>query len=86
MNNLVNVGGNALEAQFEIVAGSYEYKVADAGWTIERAFFEGELRRSDTQVTMSDPGPGGPNGTITLAEDGCYSWAVVADRYRRAAC
>jgi len=78
VNNLVNVGGNTLEAQFEIVAGSYEYKVADAGWTIERAFIDDDTTL-DTAVAMIDPGPGGPNGTITFVEDGCYSWEVVAD-------
>ena len=81
VNNLVNTGGNTLEARFEIAAGDYEYKVADAGWTIERAFTDSDTTL-DTQVTMTDPGPGGPNGTITIAEDGCYSWTVDRQRHR----
>ncbi|MBT8445113.1 MAG: hypothetical protein KJO13_10215, partial [Gammaproteobacteria bacterium] len=77
VNNLVNVGGSTLEAQLEIPAGDYEYKVADAGWGNERAFIDGDTTL-DVPVTMTDPGPGGPNGTITLAEDGCYSWVIDA--------
>jgi len=75
VNNLVNTGGNTLEAQFMITAGDHLYKVADDGWAIERAFTGGDTQL-DTLVTMTDVGGGGPNGTITIARDGCYSWTV----------
>ena len=51
--------------------------MADAGWTIERAFIDGDTTL-DAPFTMTDPGPGGPNGTITIPADGCYSWVIDA--------
>ncbi len=64
------------EAEFEIAAGSYEYKIATADWSYERTV-DGAETALDTELALI-PGSGQPNSQFVVAEDGCYNFAIDA--------
>ncbi len=72
-----NFGGNIYQAEFEVVAGDYEYKVATSDWdTYARA---ADPTPIGSAVTLDIEGEfGGANGTISFAEDGCYNFTLDA--------
>jgi glycosidase len=68
---LVNLGGGQYASAFQVSAGNYEFKLASADWSSERT--RGE------DVVLGEPlvlDPGGGNIRISLAQDGCYQFAV----------
>ena len=72
----INFGGNIYEAEFEMAAGEYTYKVGSAGWEVERATSPDDvLEVGDTQGLV-DPGPGGPEGVLIVPEDGCFNFTI----------
>ncbi|MGD8977984.1 MAG: pullulanase-associated domain-containing protein, partial [Gammaproteobacteria bacterium] len=72
----VNFGDGIYQAEFEMVAGEYNYKVGSAGWEVERATSPDDvLEVGDTQPLV-DPGPGGPEGVLIVPEDGCFNFSI----------
>jgi glycosidase len=70
-SKLINLGSGQYAAAFEIAAGNYEFKLASADWSSERT-------RGD-DVVLGEPfllDPGGGNIRLSLAQDGCYQFAV----------
>jgi pullulanase len=72
----INVGGGEYQAEFEIVAGEYNYKVGSAGWEVERATERADVLEVDDTQALVDPGPGGPEGILNAPEDGCYNFTA----------
>ncbi len=68
-----NFGGNIYQAEFEIAAGEYQYKIAQSEWDIFDRIVAGSDTLPDTLYTTSDPGPGGPNGNLVIPSDGCWN-------------
>ncbi len=68
---LINVG-DGYEAEFEIDAGPYEFKLADAGWTIEYSS-EGPVTVGEVTSFPNSAGGSG-NSSIAIADNGCYNW------------
>ncbi|MEJ2523848.1 MAG: hypothetical protein P8080_13435, partial [Gammaproteobacteria bacterium] len=64
------------EAEFEITAGSYEYKIATADWSYERTV-DGQATPFDTELSLI-PGGGQPNSQLSIPEDGCYNFSLDA--------
>ncbi|MDH3646099.1 MAG: pullulanase-type alpha-1,6-glucosidase, partial [Gammaproteobacteria bacterium] len=70
--DFVNLGGGTYQAQFTMVAGTYEFKLADEGWTFEYT------NGGDVPVGVATELPGaGDNASITIPSDGCYTWTVT---------
>jgi glycosidase len=68
---LVNLGEGQYASAFQVSAGNYEFKLASADWSSERT--------ADVSVTLGEPvtlNTGGANVRISLAQDGCYQFAV----------
>ncbi len=68
--------GDAYEAEFELTAGDYEFKLADAGWTFEYALpgqtaIVGEAIRMGAVAAAGDP-----NTLLSIAADDCYTWQL----------
>jgi pullulanase len=72
----INFGEGAYQAEFEMVAGEYNYKVGSAGWEVERATEPDDVLEAGDTQPLVDPGPGGPEGKLTVAEDGCYNFTA----------
>ena len=72
-----NYGNNIYQAEFELSAGDYQYKIAQADWDQFDRIVAGEDTLPDVTYVTSDPGPGGPNGSLVLPKDAC--WNVTLD-------
>ncbi|MDH3646752.1 MAG: hypothetical protein OER80_08265, partial [Gammaproteobacteria bacterium] len=70
--NFVNLGG-AYMARFSMSTGTYEFKLADDGWSFEYT------NSGSVPIGMATdfPGGGGSNASITIPADGCYQWTVA---------
>ena len=75
VNNFINFGGDTYQAQFEVAAGTYEYKVADDGWTIERSNNLDVLEPGET-ITIQFLTGGFGNTAFTAPEDACYEFTL----------
>jgi glycosidase len=74
----VRTGETAFEAEFELAAGAFPYKVALADWSFERAVLAEDTVPGVGALPLVDPGPGGPNGNLAIAEAGCYNFRIDA--------
>jgi pullulanase len=72
----INFGAGIYQAEFEMTAGEYNYKVADAGWTVERATAPDDVLQVGDSQGLVDPGPGGPEGVVNVPSDGCYNFTI----------
>ncbi len=70
----INFGGGIYQSEFEMTAGEYNYKVADAGWSVERATAPDDVLEPGQTQALLDPGPGGPEGVLNVPADGCYNF------------
>ncbi|MEJ2522947.1 MAG: hypothetical protein P8080_08720 [Gammaproteobacteria bacterium] len=72
-----NFGSNIYQAEFELAAGAYSYKIAQSEWDIFDRIVAGEDTVPNVTYVTSDPGPGGPNGNLVVPSDGC--WNITLD-------
>jgi glycosidase len=73
-SRFANMGGNVYEAEFEVVAGSYEFKVASADWSTADFTADGAIAL-EASVALQ-PGSGLANTTIEIPTDGCYNFRL----------
>ncbi len=69
-----NLGGDIYEARVSLGADTFEYKIASADWSVERSYNDG-VTPLDTEVSLGVPAG---NGSITIADAGCYAWTMDA--------
>jgi VCBS repeat-containing protein len=69
-----NLGGNDYQAEFEVVAGTYDFKVASADWSTVDFTADGAIAL-DAATTLL-PGSGLANTTIEITDDGCYNFQL----------
>lgn len=78
VNGFSDQTGGLYVARFAVDPGSYEWKIADAGWSIEYC----------TAVTLEEGAPASAplygcafpmNGTINIPEQGCYEFNMQTD-------
>ncbi len=72
----LRTGLTSFEAEFEIAAGSYGYKIALEDWTFERVV-AGQDTVLDVELPLID-GAGQSNGNLVIPADGCYNFALDA--------
>jgi len=81
--NFVNFGDGTLQAEFELTAGEWEFKIASPGWDVQYApdpATQGTLQAGGPALTMEDTAPVGPNGSMNIPAEGCYNFLLnVAD-------
>ena len=70
-SKFLNFGDNVYQAEFEILAGSYPYKIASGDWTVQRSSVLRVLEPGTT-ITVVDSNLGGTNTAFSAPEDGCY--------------
>ncbi|MDH3589363.1 MAG: alpha-amylase family glycosyl hydrolase, partial [Gammaproteobacteria bacterium] len=74
----VNFGAGIYRAEFDMQAGSYDFKLADGDWTVVEYARPGETVIIGEQTELPGVVPdGGPSSTVVIAEDGCYSWELA---------
>lgn len=74
---LVNTGANVYRARFALPPGRWEWKIADAAWTIERTPDPASPVPLDTWVPTQDRGDWSPNALVdVLAGGACVSWTL----------
>ncbi len=64
----------AYEAEFELAAGTYGFKIANAGWTSE--YTNGGTPQI-TVPSINDLGNSGGNSSLVIPADGCYNFAII---------
>jgi glycosidase len=74
----IRTGETAYEAEFQVAAGEYGYKVALADWSYERAVLGEDTAPGAGPQPLVDPGPGGPNGNLAIPAAGCYNFRIDA--------
>ncbi|NND61378.1 MAG: hypothetical protein HKN49_14060, partial [Gammaproteobacteria bacterium] len=68
--------GDHYAAQFELAAGDFEFKLADADWLFEYAI-PGETALIATPFPLIGVASGGgPNSTLVVPQTGCYTWEL----------
>jgi len=75
--NFVNFGDGILQAEFELTAGDWEFKIADQGWGVQRAPAVDDILNVDGTANLVVPGAF-DNGTMSIPEDGCYNFTINA--------
>jgi pullulanase len=74
----INTGDGVYQLENQFTAGSYQYKIAQQAWdAFDRAVI-GEDTRQGVTLPLTDPGPGGPNGTLVIPQDGCWNLTIDA--------
>ncbi|MGD8977633.1 MAG: hypothetical protein PVG91_08510, partial [Gammaproteobacteria bacterium] len=73
-DGFANLGNNIYEARVGMGVDTFGYKIAAADWSVERSYNDGETPL-DTEVTLAVPTG---DGSITIAEAGCYTWTMDA--------
>jgi hypothetical protein len=68
-------GENRYEVEFEVTAGTYEFKVASEDWSTVDFTADGAIELFD--VVPLVPGSGASNTTIVIQEDGCYNFVFT---------
>ena len=76
-NDFTNVGGDEYLLEINLGAGTFDYKVANEGWSIERTNLDDTLTDGST-LTLFDNGAGSPNAEINVPQSGCYSFVLDA--------
>ena len=76
-NDFTNLGGAQYLVELSLGAGSFDYKVADAGWSIERSNLDETLTDGGSVVLM-DNGGGSPNAQVDVPATGCYAFTLDA--------
>ncbi len=76
-NDFTNLGSDQYLVELQLSAGTYDYKVANDGWTIERSNIVDTLTDGGT-VVLQDNGGGSPNSAVSVPESGCYSFSLDA--------
>jgi hypothetical protein len=77
-NRLADNGDGTYTARFEATAGSYEFKVADEGWSVEYCSTTNQV--SGVPVTLPLFGCTFPaNGTIDIPATGCHEFTMTPD-------
>jgi glycosidase len=74
----LRTGETTYEAEFEVEAGAYGYKIAVADWSFERVTEPGADTVPGGGILPLIPGGGQPNGNLVIAEAGCYNFRVEA--------
>jgi glycosidase len=74
----IRTGESVYEAEFQVAAGEYGYKIATAGWGSERAVLGEDTVPGVGPQALVDPGPGGPNGNLAIPAAGCYNFRLDA--------
>lgn len=77
-NSLVNLDDRFYAAELEISAADHEYKIADAGWSIELGVAGTPTVLDVAQPIGPLPGGAAGNADIAIAETGCYRWEIDA--------
>ncbi len=73
----VNTGNGVYEAEFEMAAGTFEFKIADADWTRVEYGDSTQVFVPGIEYTVAGVVPdGGPNSVLTVEEAGCYRWTL----------
>jgi hypothetical protein len=75
-----NLGGDVYEARVSLASGDQTYKVAAADWSSEWALIAADSGATplDTEVTMVTASGPGTEGSISIAETGCYTFTMNA--------
>lgn len=74
INNVVNMGGGAYQARFNVnAAGTFGYKVADFDWVVEYGNLGTPPTEIGTPVTL-DLAPGFDNSLFVVPSAGCYQF------------
>lgn len=77
-NNLSDQSGGVYVARFELSAGDYEYKIADAGWSLEYCTVTNLVSETPTNLPLF--GCAFPvNGTISIPASDCYEFTMTTD-------
>ena len=80
-SGFVNVGEGVYLAEFEITpADTYEFKIADAGWTLEYQNIDEPVTIGNASFHTGGSSVGAPTSVLIIPEAGCYSFRLDADR------
>jgi hypothetical protein len=74
-----NFGGGIYQAEFELAAGAYPYKIAQQAWDVFDRAVLGQDTVPGPALPLSDPGPGGPNGNLVLSKAACWNFLIDAN-------
>jgi pullulanase len=74
-----NFGGGIYQAEFELAAGAYPYKIAQQAWDVFDRGVLGQDTVPGPALPLSDPGPGGPNGNLVLSKAACWNFLIDAN-------
>ncbi|MDJ0928570.1 MAG: alpha-amylase family glycosyl hydrolase [Gammaproteobacteria bacterium] len=75
-NNLVNLDDRFYAAEVEMSAAAHEYKIADAGWSVELGVSGAPTLLDFPQLIGPVAGGAEGNADISIAETGCYRWEI----------
>jgi pullulanase len=74
----INTGDGVYQLEQQFAAGAYGYKIAQQAWDVfDRAVLNEDTVPGNT-FTLSDPGPGGPDGNLVIPSDGCWNITLNA--------
>lgn len=72
-NTLINFGDGNYQTQFELTVGTYEFKIANEGWTNEYSDGGALALQTPTEIALNG---GAGNTSVEIPEDGCYSFNI----------